>query len=324
MMRFSTESFPAADRFDAFRETLARKVVRVDVMAADVAGFHADVSSQPLPNVRLSVHRLAPCSLMRTPATVRDGDDSVTLLALIKGRVEVMVGDYASVLTGGQAILLNAHQVGGVRVAQGSPGYTLSMERHVARRRMPSLDRCAPRPTPVGDPAFAILRSYCRQLMAMPALSGPTAELVDAQLQELIVNMVAQGDAADSAEGAAPAARAVRLHMIKTDIAENLSLADLSIAAVAARHRLTVRYVQRLFEEDGITFTEFVLGERLAQVHWLLTNSRDTALKISAVALEAGFGNLSHFNASFRRRYGATPSDVRAQAGAMRAMRRGT
>jgi AraC-like DNA-binding protein len=32
----------------------------------------------------------------------------------------------------------------------------------------------------------------------------------------------------------------------------------------------------------------------------------------SAVALAAGFGDLSHFNRSFRRRYGATPSDVRA------------
>jgi AraC-like DNA-binding protein len=31
-------------------------------------------------------------------------------------------------------------------------------------------------------------------------------------------------------------------------------------------------------------------------------------------AFEVGFGNLSYFNRSFRRRYGVTPSDMRAAA----------
>ena len=34
----------------------------------------------------------------------------------------------------------------------------------------------------------------------------------------------------------------------------------------------------------------------------------------SAVASEAGFGDLSYFNQAFRRRYDAAPSDVRARA----------
>ena len=39
-----------------------------------------------------------------------------------------------------------------------------------------------------------------------------------------------------------------------------------------------------------------------------------TAEKIAGIALDAGFGDLSYFNQAFRRRYGAAPSDVRAQA----------
>jgi AraC-like DNA-binding protein len=35
---------------------------------------------------------------------------------------------------------------------------------------------------------------------------------------------------------------------------------------------------------------------------------------VSSIALDAGFGDISYFNRAFRRRYGATPSDVRAQA----------
>jgi AraC-like DNA-binding protein len=43
----------------------------------------------------------------------------------------------------------------------------------------------------------------------------------------------------------------------------------------------------------------------------MLVDLRFGDRSISAVAYEAGFGDLSYFNRTFRRRYGATPSDVR-------------
>jgi AraC-like DNA-binding protein len=36
--------------------------------------------------------------------------------------------------------------------------------------------------------------------------------------------------------------------------------------------------------------------------------------KVSEIAMEAGFSDLSHFNRSFRRRFGETPSFARAMA----------
>ena len=35
---------------------------------------------------------------------------------------------------------------------------------------------------------------------------------------------------------------------------------------------------------------------------------------ISSVAFDVGFGDLSYFNRTFRRRYGATPSEIRRAA----------
>jgi AraC-like DNA-binding protein len=37
-------------------------------------------------------------------------------------------------------------------------------------------------------------------------------------------------------------------------------------------------------------------------------------MRISDIAAEAGFSEVTAFNRAFRRRYGATPSDVRAGA----------
>jgi AraC-like DNA-binding protein len=80
------------------------------------------------------------------------------------------------------------------------------------------------------------------------------------------------------------------------------------------RHKLTRRYIQRLFESEGVTFSQFVLGARLARAHRTLGDPRHAGSTISAVAFAAGFGDLSHFNHAFRRRYGATPTEVRAHA----------
>jgi len=76
--------------------------------------------------------------------------------------------------------------------------------------------------------------------------------------------------------------------------------------------------VQALFESDGTTFSQFLLGERLARVYRMLHDPLQAPRSVSAIAYEAGFGDLSHFNRAFRRRYGATPSDVRAAANQQR------
>jgi AraC-like DNA-binding protein len=44
----------------------------------------------------------------------------------------------------------------------------------------------------------------------------------------------------------------------------------------------------------------------------MLSNTQLAERTISVIAYEAGFGDLSHFNRAFRRRYGETPSDIRA------------
>jgi AraC-like DNA-binding protein len=65
-----------------------------------------------------------------------------------------------------------------------------------------------------------------------------------------------------------------------------------------------------LFESDGTTFSRFLLDQRLARAHRMLSNPVLAERTISTIAYEAGFGDLSHFNRAFRRRYGAAPSDV--------------
>lgn len=102
-----------------------------------------------------------------------------------------------------------------------------------------------------------------------------------------------------------------RLIAIKADIDMNLIHGDVSLSAVAARHGLSFRSVQRLFERETLTFTGFVLGRRLAYAYWLLVGTKTDDRTICDAAFGAGFNDLSYFNRTFRRRYGVTPSEVR-------------
>jgi AraC-like DNA-binding protein len=69
-----------------------------------------------------------------------------------------------------------------------------------------------------------------------------------------------------------------------------------------------------LFEEEGSSFSSFVLAERLRGVRRMLVDRRCAHLNIGQIAHESGFGDVSYFNRAFRRHFGATRSDVREAA----------
>src|ERR1700686_3502651 len=99
-----------------------------------------------------------------------------------------------------------------------------------------------------------------------------------------------------------------------TDISAHLGDGDLSGAEVARRQRVTPRYIHKLFEIEGLTFSSYLLGQRLSRAHRTLSDPRLSDRNISSVAFDVGFGDLSYFNRAFRRCYAATPTEIRHSA----------
>jgi len=157
-----------------------------------------------------------------------------------------------------------------------------------------------------------LLRGYADALFDDPVLSAPDVrQLLVTQLCDLVaVTIGATRDAAAVAEGRG--VRAARLRAIKADIEAHLALGDVSAASVARRQNVSDSYIRKLFEGEGTSFSEFVLLRRLARAHRMLTDRRWADRGIAWIAFESGFGDLSYFNRTFKRCYGARPSDVRA------------
>ena len=111
--------------------------------------------------------------------------------------------------------------------------------------------------------------------------------------------------------GGVPGVRAARLAAIKADIERQLTDGSLTVAALAARHGISARYLHKLFEDEEMTYSKFVLDRRLSLAYLRLRQPRYATRTISSIASDSGFGDLSYFNRAFRRRYDITPSDVR-------------
>jgi AraC-like DNA-binding protein len=145
---------------------------------------------------------------------------------------------------------------------------------------------------------------------ALPLATAELQRLAACHVHDLLVAIVrAARDGRSIAEGRGIAA--ARLCAIMGDIEARIGEDDLSVDKIASRHRITPRYVHKLFENEGLTFSSFVLGQRLSRAHRMLSDSCRSERNISTIAFAVGFGDLSYFNRAFRRHYGVTPSDVR-------------
>lgn len=88
---------------------------------------------------------------------------------------------------------------------------------------------------------------------------------------------------------------------------------DLTLNAVAGHFRISPAYLSALFRKKaGRTFLQHVNDVRLRHACGLLSS---TDMKISDIAMEAGYGSYNTFSRIFREQKGTTPNDYRKLSG---------
>ena len=108
--------------------------------------------------------------------------------------------------------------------------------------------------------------------------------------------------------------RAARQQSVLDLIARRASDPSFDPAQAAERLGMSVRYLHRLLEPSGRTFSEHLIERRLRRALDMLRDQGCAHLKIGSVARNVGFSDISHFNRSFRRAFGDTPYGVRVRA----------
>jgi AraC-like DNA-binding protein len=313
VFRFSTSYYPLTQRFaawcDVYEKTLCKQVIE----PIDADTLHADVTFRRLPGLTIMDADRFAASYERKPSQV-EGNNVLFTVGLAGGFEANQLGR-SSEIGLGEGFVGTAGEPVFKRLSPGCRSLTLSVPSRIISNMVPGLDSMFGRKVPAQNPALRLLMRYL-------ALVTEADEVASPELQSGVVKHVHEllaltlGASRDAAiEASLGGARAARLRQIKDDIERSIGCEEVSIGVIATRHRLEVRSVQRLFEAEGATFTDYVHGRRLARAFAMLTDGRHRHLPIGTIALEAGFGDQAYFARSFRNRYGASPSEVRAGEG---------
>jgi AraC-like DNA-binding protein len=309
VVRFSTGDFAPSDRLDAWREAYGRALQRVDIQPLSTR-FRTEAVLRRMPGLAVNLVRRSAVTHQRRREFVESDDIGMTIGLTSRfeanqfGRSLVLKPSEAVVLTGAEPAALTAPESG------------LYIHLRVPKRALSplvaGLDAAYCRRIPARSTPLRLLTRYIRILDETEVF---TARHLRRQVVAHIYDLMALaiGATQEAAELAANrGARAACLFAVKQDIADRLGEPGLSIGAVAARRGLIPRYVQRLFECEGTTFTAYLLEQRLACAYRALGDPRSAGRKISSIAFDSGFGDLSYFNRTFRRQYGIAPSELRA------------
>lgn len=307
--RISTDDLPERSRIATICEFYGRTILKHDIEPIGPQRFEFQANLYRLPGLGLASTAIGPCRAPRGPQHI-DSDD-VVLNVTRTGRRTVRQRGREAELGAGEAILTTTADPGVVSVLCASRLFSLRLPRAALRSAVTDFDACLVRPVPRDNPALRLLTAYVDTLLASDIPAVPVLlDRVVAHIQDLVALMLgASNDAFEIAQGRG--VRAARRQAIDNEIARNLDNEDLSPGLVATKLGVTPRYVHLLLEETGKSFTQHVLERRLERAAALLRDPRRAHCKIAELAAEVGFGDLSYFNRAFRRRYGATPSDIR-------------
>jgi AraC-like DNA-binding protein len=308
---FDCAQFPAAQRVDAFRSAFAGMMGGIAVEPHTVPGrpFAGRIVHCALPGALLATCFGVAARFRRGDGDTTERAGEVLLLRPVGGPMPVRQGGRELVIAPGDAALLSLAAPFEYDAAATSRVDHLRISAPaVARAARP--DGALLRPASASDNRLALLAHYAGAVLQGMILleTERRARLAGNHIRDLASVLFGLDDMYERA--AAPASR---LATLKEHIASELSRRDLSVESVAAAHGITPRYVQKLFEAEGATFTAYVLEQRLEAARRMLERRREAGAvrSISAIAFEAGFGDLSYFNRSFRRRFGVPPSQFR-------------
>jgi AraC-like DNA-binding protein len=310
-LRLDTDQLAERDRIELTREAFAKRLMHADIEPLEPESFRAEIMLCQRPGLAVGSGAVRGV-IRRTTELNTDGNDNLILSCGFndsygvdyRGSTLMMAPGDWHVGTAAEPFSFTLHgngRCGGI---------------HVPRKALdiPDLEDRLGKVIPRENEAIRLLKTYVASVRAhLFASDSRLGDLATRHIHDLVT--LALGGSRDSIERAERGGlRAARLAAIKEDIRASIGERDTNAETLAARHRISPRYIRKLFESEGSSLSEYVLEQKLQRAHALLESERHAPMKISDIAFAAGFGDLSYFNRSYRRRFGHTPSDMRQRA----------
>jgi AraC family transcriptional regulator, positive regulator of tynA and feaB len=251
------------------------------------------------------------CNAHRVERTYRDvrldGADHYFALFQVGGQLAMTHNDNAVRLAAGDVALVDAARpVTYSAENQDAPWNTVSL--NLPRQSLvshlgfePHGGLCRHGGTPAGRLLFDLIRDTDK---SEGSAFSPADSYMQAAVYDLVGALFAPSDPWPISGHADKLFARIR-DIVKVGFADP----DFGPYEVAAKAGISLRYLQKLFTQRGLTCSEFIYSLRLDHAAQLLNRRTllGTSQSLSEVAYACGFSDYTHFARKFRYRFGHTP-----------------
>ena len=164
----------------------------------------------------------------------------------------------------------------------------------------------------------ALLGGLAAQLESMQDPDPHALEPVESVILECLASALAA--VKPQAASNLSTSRAIVFARICHRIQARLAEPDLSLSAIAKDEHVSDRYLRKLFEDSGHSFSSYLRHSRLQRCHADLQNPAYDQLSVSDICYRWGFNDPSYFSQAFRERFGVSPKASRDQGLRSRAL----
>lgn len=312
IQRLSTEAVQPRARLAFVHDFIARHVGGLHFHPVDSANVRMDLEAMHLPdNLTVGLARYAPMRGARTRELLQDGREHYLLTIHGEDHEMAVDGGKPVKVRAGDLLLINEARAFEFRLHRPVDIEVISLDRRALARLAPLVDMEPNYIVPSEIPQARLLAHYASTIRRDAPRTKKAGEIASRHIYDLAA-LVLDDFVRGGAERNETSITAARLKLVKQDILDRLAEPGLSIDAVARRQGISPRYVQRLFENEGTSFSDFVRAGRLDLAFRLLSDRERLPIAIAAIAYEAGFSDVSAFNRAFRQRFDVTPSEIRA------------
>ncbi|MFF3547573.1 helix-turn-helix domain-containing protein [Streptomyces platensis] len=314
-LRVTTASVSDDEKAAFWSGAVSRSLVPVEVLPLTGRPFDGLLESHRLGYVRISTLEADAARISRTEALIARAPRSEPQVGVgvqVSGRAVLeQDGRHAEVPPGG-LVLYDTERPYAVDYPERFRTHLFHLPRRllgVPERDLRQASATAVSPAEgCGPVVLPFLGTLAASAHSYPApvgdrLAGSVADLLSALVAQLAL-------ARTPDEPDTPNAHLVR--RVREYIDRHLGDPELSPERIAHAHHISVRYLHRLFEGEGVTVSRVVQQRRLEACARELARRGRTAPTVSAVAQRWGFVNPAHFSRTFRAAYGVSPREWRA------------
>lgn len=313
--RFSTASLPRGQQLRAWHQFVQATFVDVQVLPDAGDAFQASADFGEIDGLRLgAIH--SPRSLVAHRRVQRADEPCFMLHLQEQGVCLHQQGRHSTALCPGEFSLSDMSRPYRLETPDDTHMLIAVLPARALEARVPGVHdlvcHAVRRDLRATAALAAVLRSVLIQGASLPA-QAPAEAPLDGIVLDLVAAALRPLQSQGVAQDVNPDAQHRRWLRVEAYIEDRLGDAQLGLSTIARDLGLSPRQLQRVFADQGTTLTLYLQERRLLRAQRQLRGATGR-LSITQLAFDSGFSDASYFGQVFRRRFGCTPSQVRAQS----------